>query len=174
MAYTKHTWVDRQGIGLNKFTDQNGNEYEFTPNPDSITQTGTPFSAAWMNNIENGLADHINKMNTRLVNVSGIAPGTTLIGDYSSLSNYNVFYVEIGTGRPLGILYRKPTSSGIDGALIQMAAAWFRSVIVDIDFTDTSLTVGNTSGTYMEVALPAGTITRAQFSTLDLTIYGIA
>lgn len=55
MAYTPNTWQDRTGTGLNKFTDQNGNEYEFTPTPDEITQQGTPFSAAWMNHIEQGI-----------------------------------------------------------------------------------------------------------------------
>ena len=57
MAYQKNTWVDRTGTGLNKFTDQNGTLYEFTPSPDSVTSVGTPFSADWMNNIENGIAN---------------------------------------------------------------------------------------------------------------------
>ncbi len=56
MAYSKHTWVARQGVGLNKFTDQNGNRYEFTPSPDEVTQPGTPFSAEWMNEMEEQLA----------------------------------------------------------------------------------------------------------------------
>jgi uncharacterized membrane protein YgcG len=56
VAYNKHTWVARQGVGLNKFTDQNGVKYEFTPSPDEITQPGTPFSAAWMNDMEAGIA----------------------------------------------------------------------------------------------------------------------
>lgn len=56
MAYTPHTWQDRLGVGLNKFTDQDGNTYEFTPTPDSVTQVGTPFSADWMNELEQGVA----------------------------------------------------------------------------------------------------------------------
>lgn len=56
MAYNKHTWVARQGVGLNKFTDQNGVKYEFTPSPDEVTQPGTPFSAEWMNEMEDGIA----------------------------------------------------------------------------------------------------------------------
>lgn len=55
MAYNKHTWVARQGVGLNKFTDQNGNKYEFTPSPDEVTRPGTPFSAEWMNEMEEQL-----------------------------------------------------------------------------------------------------------------------
>jgi hypothetical protein len=57
MAYQKNTWEDRTGVGLNKFTDQDGKLYEFTPTPDSITSVGTPFSAAWMNHIEEGIAN---------------------------------------------------------------------------------------------------------------------
>ena len=56
MAYTPNTWSDRVGTGLNQFVDQNGTQYTFTPNPTSITQAGTPFSASWMNHIENGIA----------------------------------------------------------------------------------------------------------------------
>lgn len=55
MAYNKHMWVARQGVGLNKFTDQNGVKYEFTPSPDEVTQPGTPFSAEWMNEMEEQL-----------------------------------------------------------------------------------------------------------------------
>ena len=58
MAYTPNVWQDRTGLGLNKFTDQNGNEYTFTPAPDSISQAGTPFSAEWMNHIEQGIKDN--------------------------------------------------------------------------------------------------------------------
>lgn len=57
MAYTPNTWQDRTGVGLNQFKDQDGNEYAFTPNPTSITQVGTPFSADWMNHIEQGIAE---------------------------------------------------------------------------------------------------------------------
>ena len=55
MSYTKNTWVDRIATGDNKFKDQNNNNYTFTPTPDSVTQAGTPFSASWMNHIEDGI-----------------------------------------------------------------------------------------------------------------------
>lgn len=56
MAYVPNEWQDRIGTGLNNFTDQNGNELTLTPNPTSITQAGTPFSAEWMNHIEQGIS----------------------------------------------------------------------------------------------------------------------
>lgn len=56
MAYKKHEWQARTGTGLNKFRDQNGNIYEFEAAPDEVTQPGTPFSADWMNEMEEGIA----------------------------------------------------------------------------------------------------------------------
>ena len=56
MAYKKHEWKARTGTGLNKFRDQNGNIYEFEAAPDEVTQPGTPFSADWMNEMEEGIA----------------------------------------------------------------------------------------------------------------------
>ena len=56
MSYTPNTWIARTGANLNKFTDQNGNEYVFTPAPGNVVTAGTPFSADWMNNLEQGVA----------------------------------------------------------------------------------------------------------------------
>lgn len=55
MAYTPNEWKARQGTGLNRFQDQNGDFWEFTAAPAEITQVGTPFSADWMNHIEQEL-----------------------------------------------------------------------------------------------------------------------
>lgn len=54
-AYSKNTWVARVGTGLNRYTDQNNNVYEFTAAPTGIVTSGTPFSADWMNHIEEGI-----------------------------------------------------------------------------------------------------------------------
>lgn len=56
MAYTPNTWQDQIIDGANRFTDQNGNLLILLPAPISVTQQGTPFSAAWMNHIEQGIA----------------------------------------------------------------------------------------------------------------------
>lgn len=56
MAYKKHEWKARQGVGLNKFRDQNGVLYEFESAPDEVTEPGTPFSSDWMNEMEEGIA----------------------------------------------------------------------------------------------------------------------
>ena len=57
MAYTQNTWKDRIGSGMNRWRDQNGNLLILTPDPESITEQGTPLSADWMNHIEQGIYD---------------------------------------------------------------------------------------------------------------------
>lgn len=56
MAYTPNVWKDREGTGLNRWRDQNGNLYIMIPDPLSITEQGTPLTADWMNHIEQALA----------------------------------------------------------------------------------------------------------------------
>lgn len=58
MAYIPNTWQAREGTGLNKYTDTTtGQVLTLQSTPDSLTQEGTPFSADWMNHIENGIVD---------------------------------------------------------------------------------------------------------------------
>lgn len=56
MAYTPNTWQPRIVQFPTRFNDQNGNIYNFTPSPGTVTQPGTAFSAEWMNHIETGIA----------------------------------------------------------------------------------------------------------------------
>ena len=58
MAYTKQTWSDLAGTGLNKYSiADSGNKKALTWNPDSITNAGTPVNAERMNHIEDGLEE---------------------------------------------------------------------------------------------------------------------
>ena len=62
MSYTPFNWLPRLGQGLNKFTDQTtGQVLTLNSTPDSITQEGTPFSAARMNALEQGLGNVYDK-----------------------------------------------------------------------------------------------------------------
>lgn len=57
MAYIPTNWQARIAVGDNKFTNSGTLEnLVLTPNPDSVQQQGTPFSADLMNKLENGLA----------------------------------------------------------------------------------------------------------------------
>lgn len=94
--YSKNTWQDRVGVGLNKFTDQNNNEYEFTPNPDEITQTGTPFSASWMNHIEDGIktiddrfSSSYNQLQLPMAGTKILAAGKSTINDGGFVALYD-------------------------------------------------------------------------------------
>lgn len=62
MSYTPNMWQARQGTGLNRFVDQNKNYWYLTPAPESVVTPGTPFSADWMNHIEQGIADIDNSL----------------------------------------------------------------------------------------------------------------
>lgn len=65
MQYNRNTWSPRIGEGLNKYTDAiSGKTLQLTPAPDSIIEPGTPFTADWMNNIEQGLANASAAANT--------------------------------------------------------------------------------------------------------------
>lgn len=57
MAYSKTNWVDRSVQYPNRFTQSiNGSLVTLTPSPGTITQAGTPITAANLNKIEDGIA----------------------------------------------------------------------------------------------------------------------
>lgn len=59
MAYQRHEWKPRIGVGLNKYLDNiSGDMLELISTPDSITQEGTPFNALWLNQLEQGVVDN--------------------------------------------------------------------------------------------------------------------
>lgn len=59
MAYTKTTWKDRLVEFSNRFTKSNetATSVTLTPDPGTITEAGTPLSAANLNKIEQGIYD---------------------------------------------------------------------------------------------------------------------
>lgn len=140
MPYTPNTWQDRIGVGLNKFTDQNGNNLELTPNPDAITQTGTPFSAAWMNHIEQGIAD-IGKVLWESPDSTGWSSGNITI---PGISDFTTIVVE-GTSWS-AVLSRGTTTTGIGNRFIGSGAAFITLsspaiVYLDLTFSGDSLSI---------------------------------
>lgn len=63
MAYTKTLWKDRIVQFANKFTKsgETSTEVTLTPAPGTVTEAGTPLSAANMNKIEQGIEDAHNE-----------------------------------------------------------------------------------------------------------------
>lgn len=57
--YKRRVWKARSGVKLNRFTKSNetSSSVELTQNPESISISGTPFTADAMNNIEQGVAN---------------------------------------------------------------------------------------------------------------------
>lgn len=106
MAYKKHEWKARQGTGLNKFRDQNGNIYEFEAAPDEVKQPGTPFSAEWMNEMEEGIAA---AGITSLVSTAPSGATTILITENApdAIANNDNFRIlfenEVGAGATLNL-----------------------------------------------------------------------
>ena len=90
MAYTPNTWEDRIATGDNRFTDQDSNVYEFTPAPTYVQQNGTPFSAAWMNHIEDRLAF----MGKQLWTGSWQYNGTGKPSSIPTIGDYTVLYLQ--------------------------------------------------------------------------------
>ena len=106
MAYKKHEWKARQGTGLNKFRDQDGKLYEFTSAPDSVTQPGTPFSADWMNEMEDGIAaagitylTSTAASGATSISITANAPETVAAGDHFRI----YFPNQAGAGAKLNI-----------------------------------------------------------------------
>jgi len=66
MAYNRHTWVAPQGTNLNRFTKSNETpvSVDLIQNP-NITNNPTPFSVEWMNDIEAGIFEAHERLDSR-------------------------------------------------------------------------------------------------------------
>ena len=93
MAYTKHNWQAREGTGLSKYTDTiTGQVLNLQSTPDSVTQEGTPFTAEWMNEMEQGIE---NGNNAQTI---GVPQSTaTAIGDTSATPTVDSALLELST-----------------------------------------------------------------------------
>ena len=78
MAYTKQTWTDLAGTGLNKYTF-NGVRSTMVWDPDSITAAGTAVTASRMNHIENGLESAASVADTANTTANNAVPNTRTV-----------------------------------------------------------------------------------------------
>ena len=109
MPYTPNTWQARQGSGLNRFQDQNGTLYEFTAAPAEVTQPGTPFSADWMNHLEQGVAaaqSGADALEASRGQPDGLATldsaGKLTTGQFPDPNDVGVYNLEAGEAIPSG------------------------------------------------------------------------
>ena len=66
MAYTKRTWLGRQGTGLNKFSIGGASPVTIVNQPDSVTQVGDALSAGNLNDLEDRIEDAFDDVDTEL------------------------------------------------------------------------------------------------------------
>jgi hypothetical protein len=95
MAYTRQTWIAREGVKLNKFTKANETTttVELTNAPDSITVEGTAFTASRMNNIEAGIGDS----DDRISRIETSYPANNTILTIDTLSKTYQDFADNGT-----------------------------------------------------------------------------
>jgi hypothetical protein len=107
MPYSKTTWVDRNVQFPNRFTKSNesGTSVDLAANPGTVTNAGTPLSAANLNKIENGIANALEKSGDTMTGVLNVTAGTVTAPAIAptSDSNTGIFFpaadtVAIGEG----------------------------------------------------------------------------
>jgi hypothetical protein len=82
MTYTKTVWTDRQVTTPMRFSQAlvSGTTYDLTPVEGAIVQSGTPLTAANMNNIENGIATlDTNKAETSIAQMYKLTADTGIL-----------------------------------------------------------------------------------------------
>ncbi|MEC0211830.1 pyocin knob domain-containing protein [Paenibacillus ehimensis] len=101
MAYNPTTWVDRLVDKPNRFriTDNGDGTVSITPEPGTITAGGTPFNAANMNHIEQGIVGSVQKTGDTMTGALGINTGSSALRlQPGSLDHvYMEFYARSGS-----------------------------------------------------------------------------
>lgn len=64
MTYNKTIWEDRVSEYPNRYVDQDGNQYTFTRDNGTVSTAGTVVNADRMNNIEDGIEEIVENINT--------------------------------------------------------------------------------------------------------------
>ena len=90
MAYTPNSWAARSVQYPNRFQTAGGDYMTLTPAPGTIAAEGTPFSADWMNHIEQGIA--------ALSVDSIVEEGTSGFWQYIKLENGLIFLFTMNLG----------------------------------------------------------------------------
>ena len=67
MAYSKRTWVGRQGTGLNKFSIGGASPVTIVNQPDTLTEAGDALSAGNLNDLETRIDNEFTAVETPAV-----------------------------------------------------------------------------------------------------------
>lgn len=87
MAYSKTNWIARVGTALNRFlkTNESDTSVELTNDPSGVTTPGTPFTAANMNKIEQGIYDSHYTTFTENATLENITSGEELTSRWGKI-----------------------------------------------------------------------------------------
>ena len=158
MQYNRNTWTPRIGEGLNKYTDSiSGKTLQLTPAPDSIIEPGTPFTADWMNNIEQGLANASAAANIWIasqvtaVNEEAFQYDLTIANYIPAVGNVIVFQAPLDAGE--SFLFTINGAGPSSGTWYQVAfadlsvdvtGAWVGTAMLNVTISSVMGETGNT------------------------------
>lgn len=158
MQYNRNTWSSRIGEGLNKYTDSiSGKTLQLTPTPDSIIEPGTPFTADWMNNIEQGLVNASAAANTWIasqvtaVNAEAFQYNLTIPNYIPAVGNVIVFQAPSDAGESfLFTINGAGPSSGtwyqvaLSDLSVDVTGAWVGTAMLNVTISNVVGETGNT------------------------------
>jgi len=129
LSYTSTNWRDHLVQYSNRYTfvDNGDGTYTITPAPGTVTQEGTPLSAAKMNNIEQGITAHL----------ADLVPHGVL--DYSTELTRNNGVLTSVIEYIFGVKRAETTLTRTDGKLTSVNVKKYADdgVTVTEEFTDT-------------------------------------
>jgi hypothetical protein len=114
MSHTKKTWIPREGVNLNKFNkiSETTSSVILQNAPDSISVAGTPFSAAWMNELETTAAQLSNlNVITDIDDIPALGTGVYTATGATGAPTADTIVYEYKGEATAGILTAKPVSA---------------------------------------------------------------
>jgi hypothetical protein len=114
MAHVKKTYVAREGVNLNKFNkiSETTSSVILQNAPDSISVAGTPFSAAWMNELETTAAQLSNlNVITDIDDIPALGTGVYTATGATGAPTADTIVYEYKGEATAGILTAKPVSA---------------------------------------------------------------
>jgi len=119
MAYNKHKWIAPEGGNLNRFIKENetADSVNLIQDP-QLTNVPTPFSAEWMNEMEEGIEavnSKVSKSGDKMAGPLNFANSTlNMVGDDASIGDQDVGGALIvrGENAPGEIIIRDPGQTG--------------------------------------------------------------
>lgn len=154
MAYTKTTWQDRLVEYPNRYakSGETGTSVTLTADPGTVTQAGTPISAANLNKIEQGIADAHNGQLFKLTADDGTGKGGGFTGDVNTIVKAGFYSIgNTATNTPVASSYGFLIV--VQRSAIIAAQIWVASSTTNADiYTRVTGDTGTTWGVWKQFA----------------------